>query len=138
MAKELRVSVRSVQRWRRAWREAGQDAPRPQPRRRHLAYTPPETLDLLDTLLEGVSEPRLKLISTDETRALSARRLCRPLARWPRGGRIYGTTANGAVTLDARTGKDMPTRPEAAPILVNEFGGLVLREGDLLRYPAGG
>ncbi|MFD8789789.1 hypothetical protein [Streptomyces vinaceus] len=29
-----------------------------------------ETLDLLDTLLDGVSEPRLKLISTDEARAL--------------------------------------------------------------------
>ncbi|WP_328930041.1 winged helix-turn-helix domain-containing protein [Streptomyces sp. NBC_00190] len=28
IAKELRVSVRSVQRWRRAWREAGQDAVR--------------------------------------------------------------------------------------------------------------
>ncbi|MEU0374444.1 helix-turn-helix domain-containing protein, partial [Streptomyces sp. NPDC006283] len=25
IAKELRVSVRSVQRWRRAWQEAGQD-----------------------------------------------------------------------------------------------------------------
>ncbi|MFE3786267.1 hypothetical protein [Streptomyces goshikiensis] len=29
-----------------------------------------ETLDLLDTLLDGVSEPRLKLISADEGRAL--------------------------------------------------------------------
>ncbi|MFI1453978.1 hypothetical protein [Streptomyces roseus] len=29
-----------------------------------------ETLDLLDTLLDGASEPRLKLISTDEARAL--------------------------------------------------------------------
>ncbi|MFD6823562.1 helix-turn-helix domain-containing protein [Streptomyces sp. NPDC060085] len=28
IAKELRVSVRSVQRWRRAWREAGRDAVR--------------------------------------------------------------------------------------------------------------
>ncbi|MEU2517015.1 helix-turn-helix domain-containing protein, partial [Streptomyces syringium] len=28
IAKELRVSVRSVQRWREAWREAGQDAVR--------------------------------------------------------------------------------------------------------------
>ncbi|MGW6684190.1 helix-turn-helix domain-containing protein [[Kitasatospora] papulosa] len=28
IAKELRVSVRSVQRWRRSWREAGQDAVR--------------------------------------------------------------------------------------------------------------
>ncbi|WP_331727577.1 hypothetical protein OG851_42000 (plasmid) [Streptomyces sp. NBC_00161] len=29
-----------------------------------------ETLDLLDTLLDGVSEPHLKLISEDEARAL--------------------------------------------------------------------
>ncbi|MEV6735274.1 hypothetical protein [Streptomyces sp. NPDC051364] len=29
-----------------------------------------ETLDLLDTLLDGVTEPRLKLISADEARAL--------------------------------------------------------------------
>ncbi|MCC0093232.1 hypothetical protein K7B10_00050 [Streptomyces flavotricini] len=29
-----------------------------------------EPLDLLDTLLDGVSEPRLKLISSDEARAL--------------------------------------------------------------------
>ncbi|MFE5537074.1 hypothetical protein [Streptomyces sp. NPDC056492] len=29
-----------------------------------------ETLDLLDALLDGVSEPRLKLISADEARAL--------------------------------------------------------------------
>ncbi|MCL7379765.1 helix-turn-helix domain-containing protein [Streptomyces sp. 35G-GA-8] len=28
VAKELRVSVRSVQRWRRAWRETGEDAVR--------------------------------------------------------------------------------------------------------------
>ncbi|MFD3717006.1 PQQ-binding-like beta-propeller repeat protein [Streptomyces sp. NPDC058674] len=53
-------------------------------------------------------------------------------------GRVYGTAAGGAVALDARTGRDMPTRPEAAPILVNEFGGLVLSEGILTSYPAGG
>ncbi|MFF3652695.1 hypothetical protein ACFYXV_29160 [Streptomyces sp. NPDC002181] len=29
-----------------------------------------ETLELLDTLLDGVSEPRLQLISADEARAL--------------------------------------------------------------------
>ncbi|MCX4632741.1 hypothetical protein [Streptomyces sp. NBC_01443] len=29
-----------------------------------------ETLDLLDTLLDGVTEPRVKLISEDEARAL--------------------------------------------------------------------
>ncbi|WP_406187259.1 hypothetical protein [Streptomyces sp. NBC_01006] len=29
-----------------------------------------ETLDLLDTLLDGVTEPRLKIISADEARAL--------------------------------------------------------------------
>ncbi|MFD9271617.1 hypothetical protein ACFWB1_37620 [Streptomyces goshikiensis] len=30
-----------------------------------------EALDLLDTLLDGVSEPRLKLISADEGQALT-------------------------------------------------------------------
>ncbi|WP_331738917.1 hypothetical protein [Streptomyces sp. NBC_01276] len=30
-----------------------------------------ETLDLLDTLLDGVTEPRLKLISADEARAVT-------------------------------------------------------------------
>ncbi|WP_030200726.1 PQQ-binding-like beta-propeller repeat protein [Streptomyces sp. NRRL S-87] len=53
-------------------------------------------------------------------------------------GRVYGKTGNGPVALDARTGKDSPTQPEAAPILVNEYGGLALTDGKLLSYPAGG
>ncbi|MFJ5548584.1 PQQ-binding-like beta-propeller repeat protein [Streptomyces sp. NPDC093225] len=53
-------------------------------------------------------------------------------------GRVYGRTSNGPVALDARTGKDMPTQPAAAPILVNAYGGLVLTDGKLLSYSAGG
>ncbi|MEV7616146.1 hypothetical protein [Streptomyces sp. NPDC089799] len=52
-------------------------------------------------------------------------------------GRVYAKSENGPVALDARTGRDVPTRPEAAPVLVNEFGGLVLDNG-LQSYPAGG
>ncbi|MGW1917061.1 hypothetical protein ACWCQS_41945 [Streptomyces sp. NPDC002076] len=40
-------------------------------------------------------------------------------------GRVYGTTDHGTVTLDARTGKDLPN-PGVAPYLVNESAGLAL------------
>ncbi|MCJ0870197.1 hypothetical protein [Streptomyces sp. AP-93] len=54
-------------------------------------------------------------------------------------GRVYGQGAGGPVALDARTGADMPTRPEAAPLLVNAYVGLVLnKELRLTSYPAGG
>ncbi|MEV8534721.1 PQQ-binding-like beta-propeller repeat protein [Streptomyces sp. NPDC051211] len=54
-------------------------------------------------------------------------------------GRIYTrVSSTSAVTLDARTGKDMPTRPEVAPVLVNEYQGLVLVDRELLAYPTGG
>ncbi|MFC9295775.1 hypothetical protein ACFTWH_10795 [Streptomyces sp. NPDC057011] len=53
-------------------------------------------------------------------------------------GRVYGRGAGGPVVLDARTGADMPTKPEAAPLLVNEYVGLVLDDNRLFSYPAGG
>ncbi|WP_422519967.1 hypothetical protein [Streptomyces sp. 5.8] len=54
-------------------------------------------------------------------------------------GRVYGRGVGGPVALDARTGADMPTRPEAAPLLVNDYVGLVLDENlRLSSYPAGG
>ncbi|MFE4634801.1 hypothetical protein ACFRJ1_15685 [Streptomyces sp. NPDC056773] len=54
-------------------------------------------------------------------------------------GRVYGRGEGGPVTLDARTGADMPTRPEAAPLLVNAYVGLVLdKDLRLTSYPAGG
>ncbi|GAA3135683.1 PQQ-binding-like beta-propeller repeat protein [Streptomyces rameus] len=52
-------------------------------------------------------------------------------------GRIYGTTDNGAVALDARTGKDLPS-PRVAPLLVDESAGIVLRDSSLLAYPTSG
>ena len=39
-------------------------------------------------------------------------------------GAVYGTTVNGPVVLDARTGADRDTRPGAAPVLVNAYLGL--------------
>ncbi|MFZ3476014.1 hypothetical protein ACODT4_44290 [Streptomyces sp. 2.9] len=54
-------------------------------------------------------------------------------------GRVYGQGVGGPVALDARTGADMPTKPEAAPLLVNSYVGLVLNEDlRLASYPAGG
>ncbi|MFE1874990.1 hypothetical protein ACFW9N_29610 [Streptomyces sp. NPDC059496] len=55
MAKELRGSVRSVQRWRRAWREAGPDAVRscgPASR--------PKLIDVLFAVLEEELHPHLR------------------------------------------------------------------------------
>ncbi|MFE4205448.1 hypothetical protein ACFRSX_31065 [Streptomyces goshikiensis] len=53
-------------------------------------------------------------------------------------GRVYGRGAGGPVALDARTGADMPTKPEAAPLLVNAYAGMVLEDNRLSSYPAGG
>ncbi|GAA4903903.1 hypothetical protein EV188_10487 [Actinomycetospora succinea] len=39
-------------------------------------------------------------------------------------GAVYGTTVNGPLVLDARTGADRETRPGAAPVLVNAYLGL--------------
>ncbi|WP_405861861.1 hypothetical protein OG361_40590 [Streptomyces sp. NBC_00090] len=56
-------------------------------------------------------------------------------------GRIYGKTNDGPLALDTRTGADLPTRPGAAPFLVNGYTGLALSpypEDDLTAYPATG
>ncbi|ARE76926.1 hypothetical protein B6R96_25765 [Streptomyces sp. Sge12] len=53
-------------------------------------------------------------------------------------GRVYGRGAGGPVVLDARSGADRPTKPEVAPLLVNECVGLVLDDNRLFSYPAGG
>ena len=39
-------------------------------------------------------------------------------------GAVYGTTVNGPLVLDARTGADRDTRPGAAPALVNAYLGV--------------
>ncbi|MEU4823415.1 PQQ-binding-like beta-propeller repeat protein [Actinomadura sp. NPDC023710] len=41
-------------------------------------------------------------------------------------GAVYGTTPNGPVVLDARSGKDREVRPGAAPRVVSRYGGLVV------------
>ncbi|MFE5711984.1 hypothetical protein ACFQ7J_14345 [Streptomyces sp. NPDC056501] len=54
-------------------------------------------------------------------------------------GRIYGKTNDGPLALDSQTGADLPTRPGAAPFLVNGYTGLALSpfpEDDLTAYPA--
>ncbi|MFE6839918.1 hypothetical protein ACFVFI_34480 [Streptomyces sp. NPDC057705] len=53
-------------------------------------------------------------------------------------GRVYGRGVGGPVVLDVRTGADMPTKPEAAPLLVNSFAGLVLNDNRPSSHPAGG
>lgn len=55
-----------------------------------------------------------------------------------RHGRVYGRAVGGPVVLDARTGADMPTKPEVTPVLVTEYTGLVLDDRRLYSYPAGG
>ncbi|MFF7234477.1 PQQ-binding-like beta-propeller repeat protein [Streptomyces sioyaensis] len=56
-------------------------------------------------------------------------------------GVVYGTTSNGPVTLDAKTGADRSTSPGAAPVAVNEYTGVALDQADhrtLLAHPAAG
>ncbi|MFD5284729.1 outer membrane protein assembly factor BamB family protein [Streptomyces rubrogriseus] len=54
-------------------------------------------------------------------------------------GRIYArASSTTAVALDARTGKDRPAGLDVAPVLVNEYQGLVLVDGELLAYPTEG
>ncbi|HEY9372300.1 PQQ-binding-like beta-propeller repeat protein [Streptomyces sp.] len=52
-------------------------------------------------------------------------------------GRVYGETDDGALSLDARTGADVPTRPGIAPDLVNEYTGVALSPStdELTAYP---
>ncbi|MFJ4776335.1 hypothetical protein [Streptomyces sp. NPDC088762] len=51
-------------------------------------------------------------------------------------GRIYDRTNSGPLTLDARSGEDLPTPPGIAPYAVNEYVGLALSGTDAMAYPA--
>ncbi|MFH9871611.1 PQQ-binding-like beta-propeller repeat protein [Streptomyces lydicus] len=56
-------------------------------------------------------------------------------------GVVYGTTSNGPVALDAKTGADRSTSPGAAPVAVNEYTGVALDQAEhhtLIAYPATG
>ncbi|MFG2212577.1 PQQ-binding-like beta-propeller repeat protein [Streptomyces sp. NPDC048638] len=56
-------------------------------------------------------------------------------------GIVYGTTNNGAVALNAKTGADRDTAPGTAPVAVNEYTGITLdqMEGQaLIAHPAAG
>lgn len=50
-------------------------------------------------------------------------------------GAVYGSTDNGPVVLDAKTGKDRETRPGAAPVLVNEHFGVAAVTADDVGVP---
>ncbi|WP_176743542.1 outer membrane protein assembly factor BamB family protein [Streptomyces agglomeratus] len=84
--------------------------------------------------LDSTSGKELWRLKDDQADGRSAPKVT---ASWH--GRIYArVSSTSAVTLDARTGKDMPTRPKVTPVLVNEYQGLVLVDGELLAYPTGG
>jgi outer membrane protein assembly factor BamB len=51
-------------------------------------------------------------------------------------GAVYGTTANGPVVLDARTGQDRETAPGVAPVTVGAYGALVKDDNDSLMFHA--
>ncbi|MFE1175386.1 PQQ-binding-like beta-propeller repeat protein [Streptomyces sp. NPDC058773] len=56
-------------------------------------------------------------------------------------GLVYGTTSNGPVALDAKTGADRSTSPGSAPVAVNEYTGVALDRADhrtLIAHPATG
>ncbi|WP_433783226.1 hypothetical protein ACQPX6_24775 [Actinomycetospora sp. CA-101289] len=52
-------------------------------------------------------------------------------------GAVYGTTVNGPLVLDARTGADRDTRPGAAPVLVNAYLGLGAEAGGVAGFGGG-
>ncbi|MFF4330750.1 outer membrane protein assembly factor BamB family protein [Streptomyces sp. NPDC001591] len=50
-------------------------------------------------------------------------------------GRVYGKTPDGTVSLDSRTGADLPTPPGIAPDLVNAYTGVAIaKTGGLMAY----
>jgi hypothetical protein len=52
-------------------------------------------------------------------------------------GAVYGSTRNGSVVLDARTGKDRNTHPGLTPVLVNRYVGVAPdQQGQLRAYRA--
>ncbi len=55
-------------------------------------------------------------------------------------GLVYGSTANGPLTLDARTGQDRSPSVGAAPVTVDEYGGVAVpaKGEDVFVYPAVG
>ncbi|MEU7222314.1 PQQ-binding-like beta-propeller repeat protein [Streptomyces chrestomyceticus] len=56
-------------------------------------------------------------------------------------GAVYGTTGNGPVVLDAKTGADRNTSPGAAPAAVNEYTGVAVADDEqhtVVAHPATG
>lgn len=56
-------------------------------------------------------------------------------------GLVYGTTSNGSIALDAKTGADRSAAPGVSPFTVNEYTGVALDPGDqhtLIAHPSVG
>lgn len=51
-------------------------------------------------------------------------------------GEVYGTTSNGPVVLDERTGKDVNDSPGVAPVLLDSDIGIADSQNGLETYPA--
>jgi hypothetical protein len=55
-------------------------------------------------------------------------------------GAVYGTTSNGPVVLDGRTGRDRQETPGIAPLVADAYAGIAVDEtsGQVMIYPATG
>jgi outer membrane protein assembly factor BamB len=93
------------------------------------SYTPPRCV--WDEAATTVCGGDTRVFAVDATTAAPLWELPDPVANrvapqlttaWH--GAVYGTTVNGPVVLDARTGADRDTRPGAAPVLVNAYLGV--------------
>ncbi|MHC1563407.1 hypothetical protein ACR9E3_31005 [Actinomycetospora sp. C-140] len=106
------------------------------------SYTPPRCV--WDEAATTVCGGDTRVFAVDATTAAPLWELPDPAANRvaPRlttawHGAVYGTTVNGPLVLDARTGADRDTRPGAAPILVNAYLGLGAEAGGVAGFGGG-
>ncbi|MFD5425612.1 PQQ-binding-like beta-propeller repeat protein [Streptomyces sp. NPDC127084] len=57
-----------------------------------------------------------------------------PAVSTVRNGIVYGTTENGPILLDARTGADIEATPKLAPAIVNGYTGIGLDGNSIVAY----
>ncbi|WP_432494682.1 PQQ-binding-like beta-propeller repeat protein [Kineococcus gypseus] len=78
---------------------------------------------------DGTAGTRLWNLPQDGSRRVA------PALRTAWHGAVYGTTTNGPVVLDAKTGADREVSPGAAPVLVNDRVGIAVdSEGSVSAY----
>jgi outer membrane protein assembly factor BamB len=106
------------------------------------SYTPPRCV--WDEAATTVCGGDTRIFAVDATSAAPLWELPDPAANRvaPRmttawHGAVYGTTVNGPLVLDARTGADRDTRPGAAPVLVNAYLGLGAEAGGVAGFGGG-